>query len=43
MIADAADSDRELLKALGADIVVSRGDGSAEKFVNAFHRAWMVL
>ena len=36
VIADAADSDRELLKALGADIVVSRGDGFAGKIREHF-------
>ena len=36
VIADAADSDRELLKALGADIVVSRGDGFADKIREHF-------
>ena len=38
VIADAADSDRELLKALGADIVVSRGDGFADKIREHFPR-----
>ena len=36
VIADAADSDRELLKALGADIVVSRGDGFTDKIREHF-------
>jgi NADPH2:quinone reductase len=31
VIADAADSDRELVKELGADVVVDRGDGLADR------------
>ena len=36
VIADGADSDRALLRSLGADIVVSRGDGFADKIREHF-------
>ena len=36
VIADAADSDRDLLQSLGAGIVVSRGDGFANKIREHF-------
>ena len=36
VIADCADSDKALLKSLGVDIIVSRGDGYAEKIREHF-------
>jgi NADPH:quinone reductase-like Zn-dependent oxidoreductase len=36
VIADAAAADRELVKALGADVVVARGDGLADRIREAF-------
>ena len=38
VIVDCADSDKALLKSLGADIIVSRGDGYAEKIREHFPR-----
>jgi NADPH:quinone reductase-like Zn-dependent oxidoreductase len=40
VIADAADSDRDLLQFLGADIVVSRGDSFAGKIREPFPKGW---